>query len=533
MLALFARDHRQQTEHPANRNSGSQCYASASCYSRLCSLLFQNPKPRCGSESNDLCELVITRNPDAAVATEDSRDPRNRLRSRILMAAYLAHLAVPLVPALDSFRPIIEGTADNPTRVMGFVCVAWIAAALAALQLTRDRDGFLNSMTKPLLFLGGICIALAVGEVAVRAEIRYFNRAVLRYPPGKYEFDYTRSHILGVSPKVTFTVNAMGLRGPMPPQVGKVYKIITIGGSTTACMSQNDDQEWPHLLMVALNQRQKGLPVWVGNAGVSSLTTVDHASCLRRLPVLRQADLLIFLIGVNDLAAALLFGGAPTQEVLEDRAELFAEHAPDGVSNVRGLLRRSWLLALVRNSLQHLSQLIFTWRSEQDVQIGASLSGRAAGPVLPLPDLRLALEEYAQRVRTLEQQCRRYHRRCVFLTQPTMWRAGLSAVEQSLLYSGGVGYHGVVRGYVSAPELERAMAAYNQVLLAVCREDQLECYDMAAVIPKDTSAFSDESHYNDNGTRLVADYLAERLLAYPPLNGTKGALLGAGDGADD
>src|SRR5271170_5989267 len=109
--------------------------------------------------------------------------------------------------------------------------------------------------------------------------------------------------------------------------------------------------------------------------------------------VLRQADLLIFLIGVNDLAAALPFGGARTQEVLEDRADLFAEHAPGGVSRVRGMLRRSWLLALVRNSLQHLSQMIFAWRSEQGVQIGALLSGRAAGPVLPLPDLRLALEE--------------------------------------------------------------------------------------------------------------------------------------------
>jgi lysophospholipase L1-like esterase len=289
-------------------------------------------------------------------------------------------------------------------------------------------------------------------------------------------------------------------------------------------MSQNDEQEWPHLLMVALNQRQKRLPVWVGNAGVSGLTTVDHASCLRRLPVLRQADLLIFLIGVNDLTAALLFDGASTQEVLEDRAELFAEHAPDGVSHVRGLLRRSWLLALVRNSLQHLSQMVFTSRS-------ASLS-RAARPVLPLPDLRLALEEYTHRVRTLEQQCRQYHRRCVFLTQPTMWRAGLSVAEESLLYGGAVGYHGVARGYVRAPELGRAMAAYNQALLTVCREDQLECYDLGVAIPKDTSAFTDESHYNDNGVRLVADYLAERLLASPPFNGTKGALSGAAGGAE-
>lgn len=457
------------------------------------------------------------RNPDALAATEDSSDRRNRLPSRTLLAAYLVHLAILAVPAFDWFRAIHEGAADNSTRVMGYACVTWIAAAVGALLLTRDRHRVLNTMSKPLLIFLGICISLAIGEVAVRAKMRYFNRAVLRFPPGKYEFDYTRWHIPGVSPKVTFTVNAMGLRGPMPPQVGKVYKIITIGGSTTACMSQNDDQEWPHLLMVELNQRQKGLPVWVGNAGVSGLTTVDHASCLRRLPVLRQADLLIFLIGVNDLTAALLFDGAPTQQVLEDRAELFAEHAPDGVSHVRGLLRRSWLLALVRNSLQPLSQMIVTWRSGKGVPSGATFSGRAAGPVLPLPDLRLALEEYSQRVRTLEQQCRQYHQRCVFLTQPAMWRAGLSAADESLLYGGAVGYHGVVRGYASAPELGRAMAVYNRVLLAVCREDQLECYDLAAAIPKDTSAFSDESHYNDNGARMVADYLAERLLASPHL----------------
>jgi lysophospholipase L1-like esterase len=452
-------------------------------------------------------------NSDDGVATEDSRDPRIRLPSRNLLAAYLIHLAVPLVLTLDSFRTIHEGRVGNPVRVMGFVCVAWIAAALGALLLTRDRHRFLQRMAKPLLGFFALCILLAVGEVAVRAELRYFNRAVLRYPPGKFDFDNTRWHIPGVSPKVTFTVNTLGLRGPMPPQEGKVYRIITIGGSTTECIVQNDAQEWPHLLMVELNQRQRALPVWVGNAGVSALTTVDHASCLRRLPVLRQADLLIFLIGLNDLQAALLFDGAPTQEVLEERAELFAEHAPAGVSHKAGLLRRSWLLALVRNPLQHLSQVIFTWQSE-----------RAAEPVLPLPDLRLALEEYAQRVRTLEQLCRQYRRRCVFLTQPTIWRAGMSAAEQSRLWLGGVGDHGVARGYVSIPDLGRAMAAYNQVLLAVCREDQLECYDMAAAIPKDTSAFFDDSHYNDNGTRLVADYLAERLLASPPFNGTEGLL---------
>ena len=75
-----------------------------------------------------------------------------------------------------------------------------------------------------------------------------------------------------------------------------------------------------------------------------------------------------------------------------------------------------------------------------------------------------------QRVRNLEQQCRQYHRRS--FDQPTMWRTGLTAAEEGVAYGGGAGYRGVARGYVTAPELGRAMAAYNQMLLAVCRTDQ-------------------------------------------------------------
>ena len=56
---------------------------------------------------------------DAAVATNDSSNPRNRLPPQIFLVAYLVHLTVPLVLALDSFRTMYEDTADNLTRVMG------------------------------------------------------------------------------------------------------------------------------------------------------------------------------------------------------------------------------------------------------------------------------------------------------------------------------------------------------------------------------------------------------------------------------
>ena len=64
------------------------------------------------------------------------------------------------------------------------------------------------------------------------------------------------------------------------------------------------------------------------------------------------------------------------------------------------------------------------------------------------------------------------------------------------------------------------MDGFNQTLLSVCREDHLECYDLASAIPKDSSAFYDDDHLNIGGARMVAQFLAARLLASPPFSGT-------------
>jgi hypothetical protein len=71
---------------------------------------------------------------------------------------------------------------------------------------------------------------------------------------------------------------------------------------------------------------------------------------------------------------------------------------------------------------------------------------------------------------------------------------------------------------MSAPDMARAMDAYNAALLDVCRRQALECFDIAAHVPKDTSAFFDEMHFNENGARIMAKNLTEYLLGTAPFN---------------
>lgn len=245
---------------------------------------------------------------------------------------------------------------------------------------------------------------------------------------------------------------------------------------------------------------------------------MDHLACLRRLPILRQTDMLIFLIGANDLEAALEFDGQPTQKALERRAELFAEHAPPGVAVAGSLLKRAWLFPVTRQAVINVGAALSRWRhgAVQGPQLTEQTNVRAAGPVLPVPDLSLNLKEYAQRVRALEEQCRVRHLRCVCLTQPSIYRSDLSPEDEHLLWMGKIGHAGNIVGYASSGELRIAMNAFNETLLDVCREDHLECYDLAAAIPKDTSAFYDDFHFNIGGARMVADFVADRLLTTAP-----------------
>jgi hypothetical protein len=69
----------------------------------------------------------------------------------------------------------------------------------------------------------------------------------------------------------------------------------------------------------------------------------------------------------------------------------------------------------------------------------------------------------------------------------------------------------VAEGYFTTGALERAMAAYNEALLGVCRERGLDCVDAAASLPPDAASFYDDVHFTEEGSRQLAEVLARHL----------------------
>ena len=456
--------------------------------------------------------------------SENAKQPRGMRNPAFLAALYLFHLVAPVLLLMDIVTARLRGEIvlrlNSATSAVAVIAALWLVAGLGLFFLSRKRQAFLQRTATLLIGVYAIYLGVILIEgfgrlmglappIPVSAAPQPWTRAVTTM---------NASVTPGVSGPKTFTTNVFGFRGPMPPRDPAAYKIVMIGASTVSCANLDDSEEWPHLVMESLNGVQKSRAVWVGNAGISATTAVHHLVLMQWLPEILHFDMAVFMIGLTDLTASLAFEETPTQTLLEKQA-WFGDLPPGPhwrVEKLYPLYRRLEFYRLTEEAIQILKQHLSRPVSLALPDIAWYRKRRASSPIVPLPDLSAGLREYHSRILALASRCRDLQMRCLFLTQPSMWRDNLSPYEQTLPWEGYTGFWAHPKGYISAGDMARAMDQYNHLLLDVCRQQGLECYDISSHVPKDTSAFFDELHFNEAGARLVARNLTAYLLSKPP-----------------
>jgi hypothetical protein len=127
------------------------------------------------------------------------------------------------------------------------------------------------------------------------------------------------------------------------------------------------------------------------------------------------------------------------------------------------------------------------------------------------------LASYAERVNAIIDAAK--GSRVILLTQPTLWRRGLSPDEEELIWGGGPEIDRVTEDseFYSSEALAAGMRQYNEKLLQVCQERGVECIDAASELPRNGSVFSDDAHFTELGSRMLAELVANHLLTTPPI----------------
>jgi GDSL-like lipase/acylhydrolase family protein len=386
-----------------------------------------------------------------------------------------------------------------------------VTAAAGARTIVFRAFSVLLGLTFPLV------LAELVLRVIFPAPSGYFAMT----PNLKATFS-AQLHAKGVGGAAVFKVNSMGFRSrEWSTNRASEYRIICLGGSTTESLLNDQDRIWTTLLENRLGQLPDGRRTWVGNMGKAGLASKHHLVQLKHLD-LYDPDLIVLLVGSSDFMSRLKLGDSnPTladqsedERTLEEQA--FAALPDEFLWDQPFTWYRS--TRLWRRMSVLFGRSVLSGSEKQD-QYGLSLESwramRAGGKRSDkLPPLETSLDSYERTLRQIVSIAQNSGAPIVLMTQPSIWRAGLTDEEKGQLWMGGVGDFRDVPGslYYEPEALERGIDAYNQRLLQVCRDTTAHCIDLAKTVPKSTDYFYDDEHFTDRGQAFVAERVAEGVL---------------------
>lgn len=380
------------------------------------------------------------------------------------------------------------------------------------------------SFATVLAMLGAVA-GLGLGEAILR--IVWPSASVFRALPPGLRVRFHAPHIHGVQTPSVYQVNSMGVRGrEWSERRESEYRILCLGGSTTQSLVTDDSRVWTTLLETRLGRLPDGRRTWVGNIGRAGLASAEHVLQMRHLLDVYDPDAVVLLVGINDLLHRLraepyepyALNRPENQPYLWQRAfGVFPGSVPQDRSRNRWLERtRTWQLLLAARykalNLPHTEDRdgrnLLRWRARR-------AAGRRAAV---LPPLEPALEEYRRNLGLIVQRAQDRGVPIVLMTQPVLWRAGLTDTEKALLWLGGVGDFRRKRGslYYEPEALAEGMDAYNRTLLEVCQSTGAQCVDLSARIPRTAEFFYDDCHFTDAAHPIIADAVADAVRRHPP-----------------
>ena len=434
------------------------------------------------------------------------------LSSSLLLLPLVGHWAG-IAWFMSGNSPHFEfGIFDFAVMTVSFI----YAVAVGALMVQRRP-----AAAKGVALIYSTLLAGITGEISLRLLHYTASGPRVPWPPASRVMHVDITDLPGLEPHVVLSVNKLGLRGPEIDSNTCHLKILCVGGSTTECLYVTDKKTWPWLIQDQLHSRLK-TSVFVGNAGRAGQFSLHHEYQLRHYQPARQFNWVIVLVGCNDEAAFLSEDYAKQAAHVADEALTRGQEYPP----VFQPYYRELALVQTAEGIQVGSLFKSSKVSEvviQDEQAGWVRQRRAARQLMLRrygarteipPKYDAAIKTYQATLRRIIQCCQDNGQHLVLMTQPALFRSNLSAQEQALLCQC------FENGPYDPGTLADVLDKYNAAMLDVCRQDHVDCIDLASMLPKDTSVFYDDVHFNVGGcervANIVTDFLAAKLSSGGP-----------------
>lgn len=296
-------------------------------------------------------------------------------------------------------------------------------------------------------------------------------------------------------PIVHVTYNGIGFRGPdKPADFEQQVTLLTIGGSTTACVGLSDGNTWPDRMAARM---QEAIPnLWLNNAGFDGHSTFGHLKLLRQIVAELKPDVVIYLVGVNDVGRTDLNAYDAKMNVDEQSLRNKIVAHSELLSTIQVLSRT---IRAIELGVNHAPDTDFTAIERIEVSTEATVAEVERHRQAFVPG-------YRDRLTELLTETREAGINPILVTQPALYGEGVDPTTGIEL-----GDREYLDGVDSKTQW-RLLELYNQVTRDVGAAASAPVIDLAARMPKDSRYYVDWMHYSNEGAERVAEIVAEALL---------------------
>lgn len=372
----------------------------------------------------------------------------------------------------------------------------------------------METKTKRLLPLLVVFLAVcAVGfcEIALQVQQYLKARVITHRRYGFFEVD----PFLQIRPRRypkydrELHVNDDSFRGDPVDMSAGTYRIFTLGGSTTYSYLLPYEETYPARLEAKLKNASPRRTFQVQNASCDWYST-EH-SIIRYLFYVRyyKPHLVIINHAVNDLIRSF----AP--EWWCRPGDAFRRDYSHYLGPVVGL-ERTRVKYFPFTELLLYKKIRSVFFAPDAAQQLKTLDGedpdfarkvRMLTHAEPVRDFK-SLQTFEENLRTLVRLIRADNVGVIVVTEPSIYRRGLSERELRKLYFAPL--HCSERGvFPDVESMEYGMGLFNAVVRKVARELGVPLIDLAAAIPKEEKYFFDDVHPTPAATEIEAQLLAE------------------------
>lgn len=360
-------------------------------------------------------------------------------------------------------------------------------------------------MKNALLFSLSLFISFALIEGSFRLKEKHLDQQWYVYQPNQtYDFEPDSNLFVGIKGQKKFHTNRSGYRAKSNFEK-QTYNWLCVGGSTTECNYLDDDETWYGLL-----EKKLGGNFRFASVGKSGHTSKDHYYYLKNiLKKDKKVKGVILMCGLNDLVKYL---ANPKFDLAIYEKDSLLHFEQTGRINEDGFISHSAFLFWAKenifskqekiNKIDRTGAILKRWRANFQSKKMTLDS---------LPTMSKAVEEFSQNISKIISLCKEKNIELIVQSQSAIWKEKLTLYEQNIVWMGGVGDYQNQKGgaYYSPKALSDGLGLFNLTTKENCIKQNIKFIELN--LPKDTTVFYDDCHFNELGATKIAGILYKEM----------------------